>query len=279
MENTEEKGGNLPKEANIVNPFLSLEEVVYAPLDALAASNAQLSRTVIDEIRRMGRTEYREGEEVLYLNKLNLAYQRMHSGEDEAYREDIQIEVPLLSVVPVPNLKIKNAEVDFSVELTEQESAQKGEIKARICAGSQRETSEEPRIDFRIKLAAVEETEGYLRILDLLNVSSVAKQLEETPLSREGTPREEEKEAFLKRQALKRQEAALHKLYREITEFMEDRKNLREGMKIGAEEPEGYDEERYERIKKNIMAEMLNIKKIMLEDKLEEFRRGGAKIE
>lgn len=267
MEKEGQDNQEISERSGSVNPFLPLREVVYAPLDALAASNAQLGRTVIDEIRSMGKTELRNNEEVLYLDKLNLAYRRMRSGDNSDYTEDIQVEVPLLSLAPVPNLKIRNAEVDFSVELMEQGKGEKEEIMARICAGTERETSEEPRIDYKIKLGAVEETEGYLRILDILNVSSVAKILDQEPLPADGGLREGEKEAFLKGQALKRQEAALHRLYREITEFMEDRKKFPDEVVAAGRDPKE-DEARYERIKKNIMAEMLQIRESILEGKV-----------
>ena len=191
----------------------------------------------------------------------------MRSEDNNDYTEDIQVEVPLLSLAPIPNLKIRNAEVDFSVELMEQGNGGNEEFRARICAGTERETSEEPRIDFKIKLGAVEETEGYLRILDILNVSSVAKILDQEPLPAEGGLQEGEKEAFLKRQALKRQEAALHGLYREVTAFMEDRKKFPDEVVAAGREPEE-DEARYEQLKKNIMAEMLKIRENILEDKV-----------
>lgn len=54
------------------NPFLPLDDIVFAPVRALAASNANLSMSVLEEIRRMGTVKKQDGKDVLHLTNLNL---------------------------------------------------------------------------------------------------------------------------------------------------------------------------------------------------------------
>ena len=102
---------------NDTNQFLPLDELVYAPLKAVALSNMSLATSFIDNIKSLGTVKHIGNEEALFLQKLNIEYDKLHPSENnDTYIEKVEMQVPLLSLIQIPNLNIKNAEVDFQAE-------------------------------------------------------------------------------------------------------------------------------------------------------------------
>lgn len=84
--------------------FIPLDDLVYAPLHALAKSNQQLRAQVVEAIKSMGTVRQSGQEEVVRLNNINIAYDQVRPEGDDGYSvENLQIQVPLLSIVPITN--------------------------------------------------------------------------------------------------------------------------------------------------------------------------------
>ena len=128
--------------------FIALDDLVYAPLHALAQSNHQLRAQVVDAVRSMGTPMQSGQEESIRLNKLNIAYEQIRPDGDEGYSVDnLQMQVPLLSIVPLTNLNVEKAEIDFSTEV-KAENDENGNCRmvARVCAPKQRKSDNLPRV-------------------------------------------------------------------------------------------------------------------------------------
>ena len=168
--------------------FILLDDLVYAPLHALAKSNQQLRAQVVDAIKSMGVTKQNGQEETVHLSNINIAYEQVRPEAEEGYSVDnLQMQVPLLSIVPVTNLNVERAEIDFSTEVkVVNEQDGKCKINARICAPEQRESDFLPRISYKMKIRSIPATEGILRLTDLLSANQVAKQLDTTPVAVDG---------------------------------------------------------------------------------------------
>ena len=116
------KGTSEPEEENkseeiMDNDFIPLDDLVYAPLHALAQSGHRLRAQIVDAIKGMGTSKQSGQEETIHLNNLNIAYDQLRP-EDEGYSVDsLQVQVPLLSIVPIANLNVEKAEIDFSTEI------------------------------------------------------------------------------------------------------------------------------------------------------------------
>lgn len=282
MKETEQKEQSNQDKITSGKQFLPLNDLVYAPIDAIASSNARLSLAILDEIKSMGAVKIRNGEETLYLKKLNLAYERLHPTEhNEPYMESVQIEVPLLSIIKIPNLKIKNATLEFSTEVHISENEQNAPLTVgKISSLNREKSTAQPVVNYKIDLKAVDETEGYMRILDILNANPVAKQIDASPISSDGIVQNSEKDDFLFQRSLRQQEAALHKLHQEITEYMETRESLQEELEPECLSKEfsnaPYDPKEYEELRQTILTELISVKEAMLENKVESFKKGGA---
>lgn len=104
-------------------PALSLYQLIGAPLHALVDAEKQSALATADFIEQFG-FERRRGDEAAgrggwELGDLRMArFSTRRSGPDGATR-DVEVEVPLLSMLPLPALQIKDAELEFFVKIVD----------------------------------------------------------------------------------------------------------------------------------------------------------------
>ena len=220
------KGGD----PNIMdNDFMQLDELVYAPLHALAESNQRLRAHVVDSVRSMGSVKQNGQEEIIHLDNINIAYDQVRQEGDEGYSVDnLQLQIPLLSVVPVTNLTVKKAEIDFAVEVrTDTDKDGKVKINGRICSPEQRESNFLPRVSYHMEIKSIPATEGIMRLTDLLSSSQMAKQLDTTPVAMDGSlGSEQQKDTWLKISQLRTDIKKWRQLYRKVTDTLEEQERL-----------------------------------------------------
>ena len=134
--------------------FISLNELVYAPLHALAESNQRLRTHVVEAIKSMGSVAQNGQEEIIHLDNMNIAYNQVRPDGDAGYNVDeLQLQIPLLSVVPVTILNVERAEIEFATEIrSSTDSTGKIKINGRICSPEQRESNFLPRVSYKMKV-------------------------------------------------------------------------------------------------------------------------------
>ena len=240
----------------IDNDFINLDDLVYAPLEALAESDVRLQRSVLDAIRELGEVKNDGENSVIHLSNTNIAYEQLKSEQDESCSvENIQLQVPTLSLVPISSLNIKKAEVKFSTEVRVTSQEDNGfKINARICSKEQRGSDFLPRVSYKMNVESVPATEGLMRIMDLLNTSQVAKQLDAKPLTPSGNVQTDEmKELYNQKQETKTKISMLQRLHDSIAERVLRVENM------DASLDEDMSEEISEKLKylKNMQAEIL----------------------
>lgn len=213
--------------------FIPLEDLVYAPLYALARSNHQLRAQVIEAIQSMGTVRQNGQDKIVQLDNINIAYDQVRSESDGGYSVDnLQVQVPLLSIVPVTNLNVEKAEIDFSTEVR----TVKGEegncaITARICAPDQRDSDFLPRVSYKLKICSLPATEGIMRLTDMLNTNQIAKQTDTTPVAVDGTlSSDEHKAARQEINAMKAKVKKLRQLYQKVSDMTEEQEGDRQQM-------------------------------------------------
>lgn len=222
------------------NDFLPLDELVYAPLYALAQSNHRLRAQILDAIKSMGTGKQNGQEETVHLNNLNIAYDQLRPESDEGYSVDtLQVQVPLLSIVPLANLSVEKAEIDFSTEIKAIRNEKSGEskINARICAPSQRDSDFLPKVSYKLQISSIPATEGILRLTDALSSGQVAKKLDSRPVAVTGDlGSDEQKSVIEKTKKLKVKIGRLKQLYKKISDMIDEQEKLHQISKDGFEE-------------------------------------------
>jgi Protein of unknown function (DUF2589). len=211
--------------------FIPLDDLVYAPLHALAKSNQQLRAQVVDAIKSMGTLRQKGQEETVRLNNINIAYEQVRPEGEEGYSVDnLQMQVPLLSIVPITNLNVEKAEIDFSTEVMA-EKGEEGECKitARICSPEQRESDFLPRVNYRMRISSIPATEGIMRLTDMFSSNQIAKKTDTTPVAVDGNlGTEEQKDTWQQVSKMKAKIKKLKQLYQKISDMITEQERLQQ---------------------------------------------------
>lgn len=237
--------------------FIPLEDLVYAPLYALAKSNHQLKATIIESIKGMGKAEQANKEEIIHLNHINVAYDQVKQEEDGYSVDNLQLEVPLLSIIPMNQLNVDKAEIDFSTEvkaLVDKEN-NKTQIQARICSPSQRDSDFLPKVSYKLQVQSLPATEGILRLIDSLSSSQVAKKLNTRPVALSGDwGSEEQKRVLNETKKLKAKMSRLKQLYQKISDMIAEQEKLSQlSDDCFAEDTYAFDKDKYLMAQSNIV--------------------------
>lgn len=236
--------------------FILLDDLVYAPLHALARSNQQLRAQVVDAVKSMGTIRQNGQEETVRLNNLNIAYEQVRPEGEEGYSVDnLQMQVPLLSIVPVTNLNVEKAEIDFATEV-KAENTDEGQcrILARICSPEQRESNFLPRVTYKMQISSLPATEGIMRLTDLFSSNQIAKKLDTTPVAVDGNlGSEEQKNIWQEVSKMKAKIKKLKQLYQKVTDMMTEQERLYQISREAFEEDTfDYDKDKYMMVQSNI---------------------------
>lgn len=257
---TETEGGKGTGEI-MDNDFIPLDDLVYAPLHALAQSGHRLRAQIVDAIKNMGTSKQSGQEETIHLNNINIAYDQLRPEEEGYSVDNLQVQVPLLSIVPVTNLNVEKAEIDFSTEIKAVNNEETGETKinARICAPAQRDSDFLPKVSYKLQIASIPATEGILRLTDALSSSQVAKKMDSRPVAISGDlGSDEQKNMLLETKKLKAKISRLKQLHQKITDMIAEQERLHQISK------DAFEEETYEFDKdKYLMAQSNVVNRIM----------------
>ncbi len=238
--------------------FILLDDLVYAPLHALAKSNQQLRAQIVDTIKSMGTSKQNGQEETIHLNNINIAYDQIRSETEDGYSIDnLQLQVPLLSIIPVTNLNVDKAEISFSTEVKAVLNEETGETKinARICSPSQRDSDFLPKVSYKLQINSIPATEGIMRLTDSLSANQVAKKLDTTPVILNGDlGNEEQKTLINETKQLRAKIGKLKQLHQKISDMIEEQERLHQISKDAFEEDTfDFDKDKYLMAQSNII--------------------------
>lgn len=239
------------------NDFIPLDDLVYAPLHALAQSGHRLRAQIVDAIKSMGTSKQSGQEETIHLNNINIAYDQLHPEEEGYSVDSLQVQVPLLSIVPVTNLNVEKAEIDFSTEIKAVNNEETGEtnISARICAPSQRDSDFLPKVSYKLQISSIPATEGLLRLTDALSSSQVAKKMDSRPVAISGDlGSDDQRNMLLKTKKLKAKISRLKQLHQKISDMIAEQERLHQISKDAFEDDTyEFDRDKYLMAQSNVV--------------------------
>ena len=262
------------------NEFIALDDLVYAPLHALAESNLRLHGYVVETVRKMGVVRQRGTDEVIQLDNIKIAYDQIHADGDDGYSIDnMQLEVPLLSIIPVTNMSVEKAEIAFSAEIravTEKDGVRR--VNARISSPEQRESDFLPRVSYKMSVSSLPATEGFLRISDMMSANQLAKKTDTTPVSMNGVVSDDDqKDGWRRISLLKTNIKRLNQLYQKVTDILTEQQRLRQiSDEAFADDTFDIDEPRYRRIQSDITNRIMEYQERILDL---EVRHGMGSLE
>jgi hypothetical protein len=102
---------------------LQLFELLSAPLVAMVQADAQAARATLEFIQAVGLVEPKEGTEAgegdTQAGRLRMAQIRYQKLDENNQVAEFVASVPLLSLVPIPSLQIKDAKVALTAKITD----------------------------------------------------------------------------------------------------------------------------------------------------------------
>lgn len=95
---------------------LDMEQLIGAPLRAAADASTQLANSTAEFINRVGFD--REGK----VRTVAFGYQRRSANEDGTSNlDEMKVDIPMLAIVPIPNLQVDEVNVLFDMEVKQSE--------------------------------------------------------------------------------------------------------------------------------------------------------------
>ena len=264
QENKEQNNNQVLKNSD----FIPLNDLVYAPLNALAKSNENLHTSIIEAIKKMGNIEKVNNEEVINLKSINVAYEQVREENDGDYNvEKLQMKLPIISILPLTSLNIEKAEINFSTEIKiDKKDKENFEIFARICSPDQRECDFLPRVTYKMKINSLSTSEGLMRLIDLLDVNQIVKKVDTTPISIDGGfIKGSDKNIYNEISILKRKVKKLQKLYNKITDMIKEQENMEQILNDGSSK---FDKDKYLNIQSDIINKIKKYKELIIEKEL-----------
>lgn len=253
--------------------FIPLDDLVYAPLYALAKSNHQLRSQVIEAIKSMGISKQAGMDEIIHLESLNIAFNQVRPEGEEGYNVDnLQMEVPLLSIVPLTNLTVEKAEIDFSTEVrAEKDAGGSYHINARICSPEQRESDFLPRVSYKLEVKSMPAMEGILRLTDQLSSNQIAKRLDTTPVAVDGNlGSDDQKNMQTEISKLKAKVKRLKRLYQKISDLVSEQEKLEQlSLETFAEDTREFDKDKYLMAQSNITNKIMEYQEQIMAHEIE----------
>jgi hypothetical protein len=109
---------------NIADQYkgLPMGELIGAPLGAACESQVRLAKATADFIHQVGFTSNADGSPGA-TRQVNFNFKRPTSGDNASepggtfFEEEVELSVPLLSIVKVPNLSITTVDIVFDMEV------------------------------------------------------------------------------------------------------------------------------------------------------------------
>ncbi|MDE7161232.1 MAG: DUF2589 domain-containing protein, partial [Anaeroplasmataceae bacterium] len=171
--------------------------------------------------------------------------------------DNLQLELPLLYIIPMNQLNVDKAEIDFSTEVKAvvDKENQKTQIQARICSPSQRESDFLPKVSYKLQVQSLPATEGILRLIDSLSSSQVAKKLNTRPVAVTGDwGSDEQKRVLNETKKLKAKMNRLKQLYQKISDMIAEQEKLSQiSQDCFVEDTYDFDKDKYLMAQSNIV--------------------------
>lgn len=99
---------------------LDMEQLIGGPLSAAADASTQLANSTADFINRVGFDK--EGK----VRTVAFAYQKRSMNEDGTSNlDEMKVDVPMLAIVPIPNLQVDEVNILFDMEVKQSEKSEK----------------------------------------------------------------------------------------------------------------------------------------------------------
>lgn len=111
---------------------IPFRHLIGAPLTAVVQAQAQAAQTTIEFIERVGFTP--DASDPTKLGKTRTVKFEYNKVSENGTLKDASLEVPVLSIVPIPFIRIESTEINFTAKITETETI---DVKTSTAVGAE----------------------------------------------------------------------------------------------------------------------------------------------
>lgn len=189
----------------VANQFsgLDMKSLIGAPLTAAADASVQLAQSTADFINNVGFDK--DGK----VRTVDFGYEKKINNEDGTVDvQEMKVQVPMLAIVPIPNLQVDEVNVTFDMEVKESEQSEKAtdasaslsgsgkifgfnvSVSGSVSSHSSNTRSSDNSAKYHVDVSAANHgaPEGLARILDIMSVNVAPSLVSSTPVDEYGNP-------------------------------------------------------------------------------------------
>lgn len=164
------------------------EDLIANPLTAIIQGESQAARATADFIREVGFDPPDKESFDPDFGAIRMVHFKMQRTGINGEKETVKIQVPLLSLIPIPTIQVKEAVIDFSVSIHDTQTIKGEEVssgsnkllarrKVKLFGAVSRrkqkatkdtETITETDMNVKVTLQQADFTIGVMRLFDLL---------------------------------------------------------------------------------------------------------------
>jgi hypothetical protein len=203
---------------------VNLRQLVYSSLEPIIEANARMSQSMVDTIMKFSDDKGHDddGYPVVQLKTLQLVYDQIrHDDLDMLCSEKIGLEVPLLSIIPLSNLKVSKSKISFSTEVQEIEYSEGVvDIYTKVASAESDRSGQSSRIDFEIEMDSDPVAEGLSRVIDQLGQNFIPNVHEKNPIDPDGTKlNTKDREHYENKKKMRQKEQRITRLLSQLNEI------------------------------------------------------------
>ena len=182
---------------------LDMKNLIGAPLTAAADASVQLAQSTADFINRVGFDE--EGK----VRNVDFGYEKKVNNEDGTTDvQEMKVHVPILSIVPIPNLQVDQVGITFDMEVKESEQSEtstdasaavsgsgsifgfKVSVSGSVSSHSSNTRSSDNSAKYHVDVSATNHgtPEGLARILDIMSANVAPSLMSSRAVDEYGNP-------------------------------------------------------------------------------------------
>ena len=137
---------------------LPFHQIIGAPLTAIVEGQAQAAQATAEFIERVGFVQEGDGSngEVGKLKMVSFSYTK---PDVDGIMKEHKLEIPLLSMVPIPSIEVKEADLEFNIKVADVQSVQ-GRTQLSDDHAEPGDWMSKDRIELRTTMGKMQTTEG-----------------------------------------------------------------------------------------------------------------------
>ncbi len=92
---------------------IDFSSMIGGPLTAVVNAQTQAAKATVDFIKEVGFTKDESGKQTL--NNVKFSYTK--ASQDENMRDNVELIVPLLTIVPIPYIRVEDTTIEFKAKI------------------------------------------------------------------------------------------------------------------------------------------------------------------